>query len=514
VIVLCILLLATMASGGKSALSQTPAPAAPNPYTQMTDEYLKQSAEGGDSRAQLELGARLLTRGNAPMAERAAEAFKWFRAAADQGNAVAQGNLGQLYNAGLGVAQNKSEAIRLYQLSAAQGHAPAQYYLGRAYLRGDGTVQDFAEARTWLTRAANANHVDAQNELGTMYANGQGLPKDDTEAAKWYRRAADRGQPSGQANLAGLYVGGRGVPRDDLAAYFWYNLAVARWPTSAAAANTRNTVAASRDNLARRLSPEELERAQTLARTWKPGDAVDEPLRRNLPRPTATASTPGMPAVARPGGPLPRLSTGTGVAISLAGHVVTNAHVVNQCREIRARLPGEPTMTAELVATDRLNDLAALKLARPLPHIAAFRSEQNIRQGDSIIVYGFPLAGALSADGNLTLGNVSALSGLANDSRMLQITAPVQVGNSGGPLLDTSGNIAGIVVSKLNTAIVALATGDTPQNVNFAIKTGVVRGFLDANSIPYRTAASNRPQAAPDVGEQARQFTLNIECHR
>jgi S1-C subfamily serine protease len=74
------------------------------------------------------------------------------------------------------------------------------------------------------------------------------------------------------------------------------------------------------------------------------------------------------------------------------------------------------------------------------------------------VVYGFPLTGALASGGNVTTGNITALAGLGDDSRFLQISAPVQPGNSGGPLLDRNGSVVGIVVSKLNALGVASRT--------------------------------------------------------
>jgi len=94
-------------------------------------------------------------------------------------------------------------------------------------------------------------------------------------------------------------------------------------------------------------------------------------------------------------------------------------------------------------------------------------------------VIGFPFHGLLTSDFTVTTGIISSLAGLFNDTRFLQISAPVQPGNSGGPLLDTSGNIVGVVAEKLNALRVAKATGDIPENINFAIKTGALRDFLD-----------------------------------
>ena len=108
------------------------------------------------------------------------------------------------------------------------------------------------------------------------------------------------------------------------------------------------------------------------------------------------------------------------------------------------------------------------------------------RLGESVEAFGYPLADILSTSGNFSLGNISALSGLGDDSRYLQISAPVQPGNSGGPLLDQRGNLVGVVSSKLNALNVMLQKeGDIPQNVNFAIKASVAATFLQSNNVKF-----------------------------
>lgn len=144
-----------------------------------------------------------------------------------------------------------------------------------------------------------------------------------------------------------------------------------------------------------------------------------------------------------------------------------------------------------------------------------------MRAGDTIVVLGYPLAGLLATTANLTVGNISALAGLGDDSRYLQISAPVQPGNSGGPLLDGSGHLVGIVTAKLDAALVARFTGDIPQNVNFALKAEVARTFLDSKGIAYHSApsetsrglfSSDKQLSPADIGDVARPFTLRIEC--
>ena len=142
-----------------------------------------------------------------------------------------------------------------------------------------------------------------------------------------------------------------------------------------------------------------------------------------------------------------------------------------------------------LVARDQKNDLALLRVANPPSAVAAFRDGAPVRAGDTVVALGYPLPTLLSSSATLTVGYVSALSGMEDDARYLQISAPVQPGNSGGPLLDASGHLAGIVTSKLNAENVARFIGDIPQNVNFAIKAEVVRTFLDSKGIAYKSAA-------------------------
>ena len=103
---------------------------------------------------------------------------------------------------------------------------------------------------------------------------------------------------------------------------------------------------------------------------------------------------------------------------------------------------------------------------------------------------------------------------MRDDSRYLQISAPVQPGNSGGPLLDASGHLVGIVTAKLNAMRLARFTGDIPQNVNFALKAEVARTFLDSKGIVYQTARSDQQLSPADVGDIARPFTVHVECEQ
>src|SRR5262249_51475463 len=159
----------------------------------------------------------------------------------------------------------------------------------------------------------------------------------------------------------------------------------------------------------------------------------------------------------------------------------------NGCSVVRAKLGSGPEQQVEVAAADRQNDLALLKIAGTAPASGVFRTGKPLRQGELVVAVGFPLRGVLASDANVTSGNVSALAGIRDDIRYLQISAPIQPGNSGGPLLDEQGNVVGVIVSKLNAVAVASATGDIPQNVNFALNASVARTFLDAKQVVYET---------------------------
>src|SRR5262245_12421590 len=205
------------------------------------------------------------------------------------------------------------------------------------------------------------------------------------------------------------------------------------------------------------------------------------------------------------------LRTGSGFAVSRATHIVTNAHVVNACKSLRV-LSGTQQSSARLLAMDTDADLAVLQSSLSMSKTLAMRSQPALRLGESVIAFGFPLTGALSQGGNLTTGNVSALAGLRDDARYLQITAPVQPGNSGGPLLDGGGDVIVVITAKLDALAIAKRTGDVPQNVNFAVKADVLETFLQAHKIPYDVAVTDAQLAVADVADVAKQASVRIEC--
>ena len=176
---------------------------------------------------------------------------------------------------------------------------------------------------------------------------------------------------------------------------------------------------------------------------------------------------------------------------------------------------GDIVLPARLTAFAARNDLALLTVPNLAGKQASVRTSAAL--GEDVTVAGYPLSGLLGNDLIVTNGSVNSLAGLRNDPMVLQISAPVQPGNSGGPLVDRSGSVVGVVVSKLNVENVARVTGDMAQNVNFAIKPDVLRLFLDTNRVAYQTSASSPQRARLDgvqLAERARQFTVQVLCEK
>ena len=161
---------------------------------------------------------------------------------------------------------------------------------------------------------------------------------------------------------------------------------------------------------------------------------------------------------------------------------ITNSRVVKDCKQINTLYQGSKVSTS-LITNDPRNDLALLKASIRPSTIAYFRSGRGIRSGEDILAFGYPLKSVLSDELKGNKGMINALSGLNNDTRFMQMSAPVQAGNSGGPLLDQAGNVVGVVTAKLNAVKMAKYTGEIPQNVNFALKASLVRDMLEVKDI-------------------------------
>lgn len=409
------------------------------------------------------------------------DAHRLLQPLAVQGRPEAQFYLGMLLDKGKGVREDAAAALHWYRRAARAGYVNAQYLLGLKYARGDGVAPDDARAVEWYRRAAHNRDASAQYALGRMYEQGRGTLADMRRAESLYLQAARQGHVKAQLSLGQLYLGAAGIPADHGRAQHWLE----------AAADQGNSVARERlQALSIGTDPETLARKQEQGSGGESAGSTD---RRSAADP--------MPS-----------STGSGFLVT-PGAVVTNAHVVSRCRRVRLRLNGR-AIPARLQTSDARQDLALLSLSSPVMDSAILRTPASVALGERIYVVGFPLRGFLADDMVITGGEINALAGPYNNRRHMQISAPVQNGNSGGPVLDTAGRVVGVVVSSLNSIDVARQTGDIPQNVNFAIQGHVVAGFLEAQGIaPQISVAEIQAKPSQHIAADARRFTVMVECY-
>ncbi len=160
------------------------------------------------------------------------EAMKWFRLAADQGDARGQANLGFMYAFGLGGAGGREEAIKWLRKAAEQGNSIAQVNLGSIYKL---PPQDYVEAVKWLRLAAEQGDATAQLAIGVIYA------------------------------YANQWVFAKGVPEDHVQAYMWLSLGASRFPASSKYYHSSDL-----DHVAAKMTSAEIAEAQRLAAEWKP----------------------------------------------------------------------------------------------------------------------------------------------------------------------------------------------------------------------------------------------------
>ncbi len=221
----------------------------------------------------------------------------------------------------------------------------------------------------------------------------------------------------------------------------------------------------------------------------------------------------------------PSNEIGSGFYVSKFRHIVTNQHVVNQCKKITVGDSMSSQIPANLIASDKRNDLAILqtvsmemasadtksfvqKLAVQIVPIIAggLMRTEDVVGGEEIFVAGYPLGNMVSDQMKLTDGIVSATKGLDNDVSQFEISSVVRKGNSGGPIYDSKGNIVGVVVERFNV--------NRSDNVNFAIKGSTVKQFLSAHNVSTKWSNRQNDMSTKDIYKIASKQTVMVVCHR
>ena len=202
--------------------------------------------------------------------------------------------------------------------------------------------------------------------------------------------------------------------------------------------------------------------------------------------------------------------SGTGFALN-NGYIITNHHVIDGAKSIWVfGINGNATSgyAARIIAFDRVNDLAIIRIADSrfsgfgtIPYAI---KNQIADVGEDVWVLGYPLTQVLGSEIKLTNGVVSSRSGYQGDVSTYQISAPVQPGNSGGPLFDSYGNVVGIVNAGVPGA----------ENVGYAIKTSYLQNLTDSYALSYSLPKSNTiaSLALKDQVKRVKDFVFLLIC--
>lgn len=198
--------------------------------------------------------------------------------------------------------------------------------------------------------------------------------------------------------------------------------------------------------------------------------------------------------------------SGSAFFISADGVAVTAAHVVAGC----ARVVSPRWGVVKVLATDAAADLAVLKTSSASGQFVPLRI-RGPRLGEPMSVAGYPLGQLLGSGLKVTTGVVSGLSGPEGVRGLFQLSAPIQPGNSGGPVIDGSGALIGVTSAKIDEVELVEATGVFPQNINFAVPVTVLQSFLEENGVAYRTAEA---AGSANATEAMTGYTFSVMCSR
>ncbi len=212
-----------------------------------------------------------------------------------------------------------------------------------------------------------------------------------------------------------------------------------------------------------------------------------------------------------------QVTSGTGFFVSNRGHIVTNEHVVKGCGKVLVRGAVEP-QEASVISYDEENDLALLKTSNTSPRrIATLRlNDSRVHVGDNVVIVGYPLNRGVTGEYEIRHAKVTGLDGPMNENKWIQFSDSIAQGNSGGPLLDSSGNVVGVVVGKATLMRSNRVSGkqEVVQKSDLAISLDVLQNFLNMNNIQYKTSASPHVLSTSRIEYKAQDFIVNVHCQR
>lgn len=198
--------------------------------------------------------------------------------------------------------------------------------------------------------------------------------------------------------------------------------------------------------------------------------------------------------------------SGSGFAISEES-ILTNHHVVDGCLTMQVRGFGK----ADVVASDERNDLALIRVASRLPTTATVQADP-IELGQAVVALGYPLADLMGDALTASTGVVASLTGLGGDQTNFTVSANIQPGNSGGPILDLDGNVVGVAVAKFDEAEMLREQGTTAGPVGFAISADTLLAFLSSFEVTVADTPVRDNGTVQKAVAKAKGFTHQILC--
>jgi len=446
------------------------------------------------------------------------KAIEWYEKGAELNDPTSLFELAQMVENGKGIEPNIERAIELYIKAAKLSNKDAYKELIDIYLKGHrGVPQDTEKSFKLSKEGAEKGFADSQNKLASHYYKGVYVDKDMEKAFEWYKKAADQGLAKAYFNLGVFYDSGIAVKKDYKEAFKWFlkgaenghkesQYKVGEYYDFGFHVQENNDTAL--DWFTKAANQGYYDAQYGLGKLYYYGnEGYDVNYQKAADWFRKAADNKDSKEDKKK--ELAVTSYGSGFFVT-NNHIVTNNHVTEGCDEIEVKNK-KYSSKVELVDSDSNTDLSILSTGKPYNNFLSFRNGKPIKTGETAIVLGYPLGSRLGSDLKVTVGNIAALTGYKNNITELQLTAPVQPGNSGGPLLDDNGNVVGIIVASLESTS-GLKKGKIAQNVNFAIKSNMAKIFMDLNSIEYDVRKPLETYPVNEIVDNSRDAVVQIIC--
>lgn len=384
-----------------------------------------------------------------------------------------------------------AQGLKWFEMAASKGSGLAQFMCANRVLNNP------KESFTLFLQAAQAGYEPAMAETGLRYFHGNGVLKNIAQSTEWFIKSAEKGNQSSQHRVSKAYFDGFGVTENPMEGLAW--LFYAEFSGSEDAASTIKTLTKTLNNQTILAAQN---RAKELLELCKQGQSTKDSASFS---PLIQGGEAGKQAKKPNSSPK---GSGSGSVVSRVGHIVTAAHVIKGAQFVEV-VTATGTLAATIESIDEANDISLLKIDKVDDNFLCVAHSRDVRLGQSVATIGFPNIGIQGHSPKVTQGVISGDYGIQNDIRMWQISVPIQPGNSGGPLLDESGALVGVVVASLSLRTIQ-ATGAVPQNVNYAIKSAYLEPMLNYHKVAIGETRTGSSLKFEDMVEAAKKSSVLI----